>query len=119
MRTLLSAFLFAAFAVTLSSQVVVTHFNAPWNKHNKADWVGELKGCEVTYVDISLNPSLCRDNKIKTVPTIIIFNNGKEVQRFQGGLSFKVRREAKESEMQEIIYRLQPYPPQYKNPTLQ
>ena len=118
MRTLLSAFLFTVFAITLSSQVVVTHFNAPWNSHNKADWVGELRGCEITYVDISASPLICKRNKIKTVPTIIIFHNGKEVKRFHGGIGFRVRK-ATQEQLQDVVNSLQPYPLQYKNPTLQ
>ena len=115
MRTLLVTFLLCAFTMA-SSQIVVTHFNAPWNNHNKADWVGELKGCEITYVDISNSPLICKKHKIKAVPTIIVFSKGKEVHRVHGGISFRVNKEEIEGELQEIILRLQPY--SAKNPVL-
>ena len=116
MRTLLVTFLLCAFTMA-SSQIVVTHFNAPWNNHNKADWVGELRGCEITYVDISASPLICKRNKIKTVPTIIIFHNGKEVKRFHGGIGFRVRK-ATQEQLQDIVNSLQPYPPASKKPIM-
>lgn len=109
--------LFSLFAITSFSQIVVTHFNASWNDHNKADWIGNLEGCDITYVDISVSPLICKRNKIKSVPTIIIFNKGVEVYRVQGGLSFRVRKSVEE-QLQEVIYRLSPYPPQWKKPVL-
>jgi len=116
MRTLLVTLLLCAFT-TASSQIVVTHFNAPWNDHNKADWIGNLKGCDdIAYVNIVQCPEICKKHKIRTVPTIIIFKDGVEVKRFHGGLNFNVNREATESKIQEIIYQLQPYPE--KNPVL-
>ena len=112
MGTLLIIFLLCAFTKA-SSRIVVTHFNAPWNKHNKADWGGEVKGCEITYVNISNSPLLCVKHKIKSVPTIIVFNEGKEVKRFQGGILFKVNKEVKD-ELQDIVWRLQPYYKKYR-----
>ena len=106
MKTLLSTLL-VALSFTSLSQTVVTHFNASWNKHNKADWVGELRGCVITYVDISASPLICKSHKITSVPTIIIFHNGKEVKRFHGGIGFRVRK-ATQEQLQDIVNGLQP-----------
>ena len=38
------------------SQITAIHFNASWNEPNKAEWVGELTDCEITYVDITASP---------------------------------------------------------------
>ncbi len=91
MKKILSILLFTMlFTLTSKAQIVVTHFNASWNEPNKAKWVGELEECEITYVDITTSPKLQQRYKVVVVPTIIIFKDGYEVQRFQADLSFKM-----------------------------
>jgi len=82
--------LFILIANTSFSQVVVTHFNAEWNDPNKAEWVGDLTDCEITYVDIGKSPKIQKENKVVVVPTIIVFKDGEEVKRWQADLSFKM-----------------------------
>jgi len=77
-------------------QVVVTHFNAEWNKHNKSDWVDSLKDCEIAYVDISGSPKIQKKHKVTVVPTIIIFKDGEEMKRWEADLSFKMSATRKE-----------------------
>ena len=86
------------------SQVVVTHFNAEWNEPNKAEWVGELEGCEITYVDISKSPKIQKKHKVTVLPTIIIFKDGEEMYRFEADLSFKMV--ATKEELQEHVNEL-------------
>ena len=71
-------------------QIVVTQFTADWNKQNEAEWFGKLKECELSKADIVKHPKLQKKHGIVIVPTIIIFNNGKEVKRFQADISFKM-----------------------------
>jgi len=89
------------FCKTTFGQVVVTHFNAEWNNPNKAEWVGELEECEITYVDITASPKLQKKHKVIVVPTIIIFKDGEEVKRYQADVSFKMV--ATREELQEYI----------------
>jgi len=93
--------LFILLANTSFSQIVVTHFNAAWNDPNKAEWVGELEECEITYVDIAASPKIQKEHKVIVVPTIIIFKDGEEVKRWQADLSFKMV--ATKEELQEYI----------------
>ena len=93
--------LMVAFTLQANSQIVVTHFNAEWNKHNKSDWVDSLKDCEITYVDITASPKLQQKHKVVVVPTIIIFKDGEEVKRYQADISFKML--ATKNELQEEI----------------
>jgi len=93
--------LFILLANTSFSQIVVTHFNAAWNDPNKAEWVGELEECEITYVDIAASPKIQKEHKVIVVPTIIIFKDGEEVKRWQADLSFKMA--ATKEELQEYI----------------
>ena len=95
-------FLFSfLFIINLQSQIIVTHFNAAWNAPNKAEWVGKLTDCKITYVDIAKNPKLQQKHKVIVVPTIIIFKDGEEIKRYQAGISFKML--ATKNELQEAI----------------
>ena len=82
--------LFILLANTSFGQVVVTHFNAEWNDHNKSDWVDSLEDCEITYVDIADSPKIQKRHKVTVVPTIIIFKDGEEMYRFESDVSFKL-----------------------------
>ena len=82
-------------------QVKVVQFNAEWNKKNDVEWIDSLEDCKVSYVDIGENPSAQKKYGVVVVPTIIVFNDGEEVERFQADLSFKMS--AKLEEVQEII----------------
>ena len=93
--------LFILLANTSFSQIIVTHFNAAWNDPNKAEWVGELEECEITYVDIAKSPKIQKKHKVVVVPTIIIFKDGEEVKRYQADLSFKMV--ATKEDLQEYI----------------
>ena len=93
--------LFILLANTSFGQVVVTHFNAEWNDHNKSDWVDSLEDCEITYVDIADSPKIQKRHKVTVVPTIIIFKDGEEIKRWQADLSFKMV--ATKEDLQEYI----------------
>lgn len=86
-------------------QIIVTHFNAEWNDPNKAEWVGELEECEITYVDIAASPKIQKKHKVIVLPTIIIFKDGEEVKRWQADLSFKmiVTREELQDYIDELL----------------
>ena len=89
------------FTINCFFQIVVTHFNAEWNAPNKAEWVGELKDCDITYVDIAKSPKLQQKHKVVVVPTIIVFQDGEEVKRYQADISFKML--ATREELQDYI----------------
>ena len=72
------------------SQITAIHFNAAWNEPNKAEWVGELTDCEITYVDITASPKLQQKYNVVVVPTIIVLKDGEEIKRWQADLSFKI-----------------------------
>ena len=93
--------IFMIVAGTSYGQIVVTHFNAAWNDPNKAEWVGELEECEITYVDIAASPKIQKKHEVIVVPTIIIFKDGEEVKRWQADLSFKMV--ATKEDLQEYI----------------
>ena len=86
---------------SVSSQVVVTEFNADWNKANDVKWLSKLKDCAISKVDIVKHKKLQKKHKIVVVPTIIIFKDGEEVKRFQADISFSMK--VTKKELQEVI----------------
>jgi len=105
MNKLLLILLMVLLSESLYSQIVVTHFNAAWNDPNKAEWVGDLTDCDITYVDIAESPKLQQKHKVVVVPTIIIFQDGEEIKRYQAGISFKMlaTKEELQDKIDEII----------------
>ena len=89
------------FTVNCYTQITVKHFNAAWNNANNVTWLNNLSDCNIKYYDISKNPELQKKYKVVVVPTIVLFLDGEEVERFQADISFKMS--ATKSEVQEAI----------------
>jgi len=79
--------------------ICVVEFNAGWNESNSVDYLDELTDCGVKKINIDKG-DWQKEYSIVVVPTIIVFN-GKEVERFQADLSFKLL--ATKEEVQEAI----------------
>ena len=71
----------------------VIEVNANWNYQNKVA-LEKLERCYTGYVDISnkdIGAVIQKEWNIKVVPTVIIFEYGVEVKRFEADLSMKFR----------------------------
>ena len=79
----------------------VVQFNAGFNEANKVTWVGELTDCDNKFIDIQIDAAAASKYKIVVVPTLIIYNGGEEVGRFQANIMMKM--EATKKEVQEKI----------------
>jgi len=71
------------------SQVKAVHFNADWNSGNNVEWFNKLSDVEKDNMDIA-EGDCQKKYQIAVVPTIVIFDDGEEVKRFQADLSFKL-----------------------------
>ena len=71
------------------SQVTAIHFNADWNKANNVEWFEKLSDVDKDNMDIG-EGDCQKKYSIAIVPTIVVFNDGEEVKRFQADLSFKM-----------------------------
>ena len=80
--------------------IQVVQFNAEWNQKNEVTYLDELKDCDISNLDIS-KEDIQKKYQIAIVPTILIFDDGEEVKRFQADLSFKMI--ATKNEIQEAI----------------
>ena len=70
-------------------QITAIHFNADWNKANNVEWFNKLSDVEKNNMDIGKGD--CQKKYgIAIVPTIVVFNDGEEVKRYQADLSFKM-----------------------------
>jgi hypothetical protein len=78
------------------SGLCVTQFNAGFNAANKVPWVVELSDCNNKFIDIQTDTKAAGAYKIVVVPTIIIFNEGEEVARFQANIMMKMESTQKE-----------------------
>ena len=79
--------------------VCVVEFNAGWNEGNSVDYLDDLTDCGIKRINIDKG-DWQKEYNIVVVPTIIVFN-GKEVQRFQADLTFKIT--ASLEDVQDVI----------------
>ena len=87
-------------AATAFGQVKVIHFNAGWNSANDVEWFDKLS--DASKKNLSIDDSDIQTKySIAIVPTIIVFDDGEEVKRYQADLSFKMV--ATREEIQEYI----------------
>ena len=104
MKNLVYICLFAMTSLGMTipdSGVCVVEFNASFNAANSVDWIDDLSDCEGRRIDIASEPDLQKEHKIVVVPTVIIFNEGEEVERFQANIMMQL--EATQEDVQEAI----------------
>ena len=83
--------------------LVVVEFWAPWNETNKVTLLEEWENFDVKIyrINIELYPTIQADNDVVILPTIIFYDDGEEVERLQGGMSFTL--ETTIEELDEIV----------------
>ena len=104
MKNLIYICLFAVTSLGVripDSGVCVVEFNASFNSANSVDWIDDLSDCKGRRVDIVSEPALQKEHKIVVVPTVIVFNDGEEVERFQANTMMQL--EATQDDVQEAI----------------
>jgi len=84
---------------------VVVQVNADWNKSSSID-LGHMDNCQWFHASIDnkeYGAAIASEWNIKSVPTIIMFEKGKEIKRFEAGLSFTLDRDDIKKEIEEEI----------------
>ena len=73
--------------------LVVVEFWATWNEANKVSVIDEWDtfDAKVYRLNIELFPEIQADNNVVILPTIIFFDDGEEVERLQGDMSFTLK----------------------------
>ena len=83
--------------------LVAVEFWAGWNEMNKVAILDEWDtfDAKVFRLNIEVFPQIQADNNVVILPTIIFFDEGEEVKRLQGDMSFTLKTTTKE--LDEII----------------
>ena len=91
------------FGRATSRGLVVVEFWAGWNEMNKVTLLDEWDtfDAKVYRLNIELFPTIQSDNNVVILPTIIFYDDGEEVKRLQGDMSFTLKTTTKE--LDEII----------------
>ena len=84
-----------------NDDLCVVQFNAGFNEANKVSWINKLTDCSTKFIDIQIDTEAAGKYKIVVVPTIVIYNGGEEVHRFQANIMMVM--EATKKEVQEKI----------------
>ena len=81
-----------------SRGVVAVEFWASWNETNKVSILDEWDtfDAKVYRINIDLYPKIQADNAVVILPTIIFYDEGEEVKRLQGDMSFSLKTSIKE-----------------------
>ena len=86
-----------------SRGLVVVEFWATWNEANKVTILDEWDtfDAKVYRLNIDMYPKVQSNNNVVILPTIIFYDEGEEVKRLQGDMSFTLKTSTKE--LDEII----------------
>ena len=78
--------------------LVVVEFWATWNEKNKVNLLDEWDtfDAKVYRVNIDSYPNIQAKNDVVILPTIIFYDEGEEVKRLQGDMSFSLETSVKE-----------------------
>jgi len=84
-----------------SKGITVVEFWAEWNKSNEVAFLNELKDCRAYRMCIDFQPKAVGQYSISSVPTVVVFDNGLEVLRFNPTIMMQLA--ATKDEIQEEI----------------
>ncbi len=74
----------------IAKDVVVIEFWAEWNQTNQFNELNKLKGCNVYRIDIMSYMDIQMNYNVTAIPTVIVFDNGIEKERFNPNVMFKL-----------------------------
>jgi len=88
-----------------SKGITVVEFWAGWNASNKVSFLKQLKDCRAYRMCIDTHPSAVGQYSISSVPTLVVFDNGAEVLRFNPTIMMQLAatKEEIQSEIDDII----------------
>ena len=91
------------FSKATNRGLVAVEFYATWNEANKVEAIDEWDSfdAKVYRVNIDSYPKIQADNNVVILPTIIFFDDGEEVKRLQGDMSFTLKTTT--DELDEIV----------------
>ena len=70
--------------------IVVVHYNAEFNSSNNYTDIVKIKDAKIFKAWIDKSPEIKAQERIRSVPTIVLYKNGKEIKRWEAGLSLSL-----------------------------
>jgi len=70
--------------------LVIVEYNAPFNLKNSYKGFNSLSNVNKSKINIENDPVQRKEMKIRNVPTLILFLDNKEVDRWTAGLDMKI-----------------------------
>tara|TARA_R100001594_G_scaffold59538_1_gene93473 strand:- start:120 stop:527 length:408 start_codon:yes stop_codon:yes gene_type:complete len=83
------------FENNIAKDITVVEFWADWNKVNQFEELVKLKDCNVYRIDIMNCMDIQTKYNVTAIPTIIIFDNGIEKERFLPNIMFQLEADKK------------------------
>jgi len=80
---------------TIAKDVVVVEFWVEWNSSNEFAELSKLKECEKYRVDIGKCSKIQNKYDVSAIPTVIVFDNGEEKERFGPNIMFQLNADKK------------------------
>tara|TARA_R100001463_G_scaffold49337_1_gene99072 strand:+ start:772 stop:1161 length:390 start_codon:yes stop_codon:yes gene_type:complete len=78
------------FSKTIAKDVVVVEFWVEWNSANQFAELNKLKECEKYRVDIGKCSKIQNKYSVASIPTVLVFENGEERERFGPNIMFQL-----------------------------
>tara|TARA_R100000654_G_scaffold3137_1_gene10909 strand:+ start:26104 stop:26457 length:354 start_codon:yes stop_codon:yes gene_type:complete len=91
-------------AITNAQDMTLLHINSKWNSENDYKYLRQLKGVEVLKVKLEDQPPAIK-NQIKSVPTIILYDNRTQKPKGQWAADLSFKLEVAPEKIQEWINR--------------
>ena len=88
----------------IAKDIVAVEFWVDWNASNEFADLSGLSDCSKYRVDIGKYPNLQSKYEVTCIPTVIIFESGKEKERFKANIMFQL--DAKKKDVQKSIDQL-------------
>ena len=81
---------FAANKGPWGNGVVVVQYNAEFNKANSVKNLQRISDAKILNAWIDKDPELKETGAIRSVPSIILYNDNKEIRRWEAGIMMKL-----------------------------
>ena len=91
----------SSFGPKTAKGITVVEFWVEWNQGNEVEFLGTLKDCSSYRVCIIKSSDLQSKYKVTSGPTIIVFDNGVEQNRFNPNIMMELN--ATKKEVQSVI----------------
>ena len=88
-------FINSDFKEKIAKDIVAVEFWANWNSANQFAELNKLKECEKYRLDIMVKADIQAEYNITGIPTVIIFDNGVEKERFLPNIMFQLEADKK------------------------